>query len=55
MEQKWLRQKVAMKARLDRLNPDDTLGREKINKDYAVLRVIGLAIRRQLEKASHAK
>jgi len=40
---------------LNRLNPDDTLGWEKINNDYAVLQVVGLNIRRQLEKLSHTK
>jgi len=55
MEQQWLKQKVAVKDCLDRLNPDDTLGWEKINNDYAVLQVVGLGIRRQLEKVSHTK
>jgi hypothetical protein len=55
MEPKWLKLKEVVKARLDRLNPDDTVEWEKINNDYAVLQVVGLGIRRQLEKASHTK
>lgn len=55
MKQQWLKQKVVVKDCLDHLNSDDILGWEKINNDYAVLQVVGLSIRRQLEKISHIK
>ncbi|SLM36071.1 Zinc finger, C2H2-like [Lasallia pustulata] len=46
MQKQWDEQHAALKERLARLDPNDTLGMEQVGADYAILHTISLNMRR---------
>lgn len=46
MDKEWHDTKAAIKADLEKLEPNDAVASEQINANYEVLRTIGLRIRR---------
>lgn len=46
MQKQWDEQHTALKERLARLDPNDTLGMEQVGADYAILHTISLNMRR---------
>lgn len=47
MQKMWYEQQAAIKARLEKLDPNDAPASEQINADFAVLQTIGMNIRLQ--------